>query len=92
MSTLNISERISLDAPAEVVWSLLVDPTRMVGCLPGAEITGQDDDRTYSGALRVKVGAVTIAYRGKIVLRRSTRRHVISALSARAERSRDRAL
>ena len=67
MSTLNISERISLDAPAEVVWSLLVDPTRMVGCLPGAEITGQDDDRTYSGALKVKVGAVTVAYRGKIV-------------------------
>ena len=67
MATLNISERISLDAPPEVVWALLVDPTRMVTCLPGAEITGKEDDRTYSGALKVKVGAVTVAYRGKIV-------------------------
>jgi len=67
MSTLNISERITLDASPDVVWTLLVDPRRMVACLPGAEITGQDDDRTYLGALKVKVGAVTIAYRGKIV-------------------------
>ena len=67
MSTLNIRESFSLDAPAEVAWKLLIDPTRMVGCLPGAELTGQDDDRTYSGALKVKVGAVTVSYRGKIV-------------------------
>ena len=78
MATLNISERFSLDAPVEVVWTLLVDPTRMVACLPGAEITGQDDDRTYSGALKVKVGAVTVAYRGKFVFEEidETARHI----------------
>ena len=68
MSKLSLTESFSLDAPPEVVWKLLIDPTRMVACLPGAELTGQDDDRTYSGAVRVKVGSVSVSYRGTIVL------------------------
>ena len=38
----------------------------MVDCLPGAEITGQEGERTYLGAMKVKVGAVTVSYRGKL--------------------------
>lgn len=66
MSTLKIQERFSLDAPPELVWSHLIDPARMVDCLPGAEITGQEGERTYLGAMKVKVGAVTVSYRGKL--------------------------
>lgn len=66
MSTLKLQERFSLDAPPELVWDSLVDPTRTVVCLPGAELTGQEDERTYSGAMKVKVGAVTVSYRGTI--------------------------
>lgn len=66
MSTLNIQERFSLDDAPELVWAYLIDPVRTVVCLPGAEITGQDDDGTYSGAMKVKVGAVTVSYRGNL--------------------------
>jgi uncharacterized protein len=67
MANLHIQERFTLDADPELVWSYLVDPTRIVVCLPGAELLGQEGDRTYSGAVKVKVGAVTMAYRGKVV-------------------------
>ena len=66
VSTLKIQEGFSLDAPPELVWDYLIDPERTVACLPGAEITGQEDERTYIGAMKVKVGAVTVSYRGKL--------------------------
>ena len=66
VSTLKSQERFSLDAPPALVWDHLVDPARTVDCLPGAEITGQEDERTYLGAMKVKVGAVTVSYRGKL--------------------------
>ena len=67
MSTLKIQERFTLPSPKALVWEHLTDPTKTVACLPGAEITGQDDERTYSGTVKVKVGAVAISYRGQVV-------------------------
>lgn len=63
-----IEERFAVQAPVERVWSYLVDPRRVVGCLPGAELTEVVDDRTFHGAVKVKVGPVTVAYQGRVVL------------------------
>ncbi len=67
MSTLTIQERFSLDATPEEVWSFLIDPSKVVTCLPGAELTGQKDENTYEGAVKVKVGAITMSYKGTAV-------------------------
>lgn len=67
MSSLSIEERFTLDAPPGVVWSLLTDPERVVDCLPGAELTGQEDERTYEGSVKVSAGPVTVAYKGTAV-------------------------
>jgi hypothetical protein len=67
MANVRIQERFMLAAAPDLVWSYLVDPARIVVCIPGAELLGQDDEKTYSGAVKVKVGAVTMAYRGKMV-------------------------
>ena len=40
----------------EQVWSLLSDPRRVAACVPGAKITEQVDEKTYKGAISVKVG------------------------------------
>ena len=66
MSTLKIQERFALEAAPELVWEYLVDPERTVRCLPGAELTEKEDDETYAGTVKVKVGAVSMSYRGKI--------------------------
>ena len=67
MSQLTIKETFTLDASPERVWAHLLDPEKIVVCLPGAELTGREDDRTYTGAVRVKVGALSLSYKGRVV-------------------------
>jgi carbon monoxide dehydrogenase subunit G len=63
---ITLDQRFALDAPVDLVWSLLTDPLRIVGCLPGAAITACVDARTYDGTINLKVGPVTAAYKGRI--------------------------
>lgn len=63
-----IEERFAVQAPAEAVWAYVTDPRRVVTCLPGAELTEVVDARTFRGAVRVKVGPVTVSYRGRVQL------------------------
>ena len=50
--------------PPERAWQFLIDPTQVVRCLPGAELTETVDARTYRGRVKVKVGPVSTAYDG----------------------------
>lgn len=61
----SITESFEVDAPPDRVWSFLIDPAQVVQCLPGAELLEQQDERTFVGRMRVKVGPVTAAFRGK---------------------------
>ncbi len=66
MSSLKIEERFTIDAPAEEVWRFLIDPARVVVCLPGAQLDSTDDDGAYHGGVKVRVGAVTVQYKGSM--------------------------
>lgn len=63
-----VEERFAVQAPAEAVWAYLTDPRRVVTCLPGAELTEVIDPRTFNGTVKVKVGPVTVSYRGRVQL------------------------
>jgi len=63
-------QTFELDAPVDLVWAYLIDPYLIVGCLPGAAITGRVDARTYTGTMSVKLGLVTAAYAGKVTFER----------------------
>ncbi len=63
---IRIEERFHVNAAVEPVWDFLVDPRRVVTCLPGAELAEVIDERTFHGDVKVKVGAVTVTYRGRI--------------------------
>jgi uncharacterized protein len=65
---IHIEERFRVNAPVQAVWEYLVDPRRVVGCLPGAELTEVVDDRTFNGAVKVKVGTITVSYKGRVRL------------------------
>jgi len=60
-----IEERFEVQAPVERVWKYLIDPARVVQCLPGAELLESQDDRTFLGAIKVKVGPLSMSYRGQ---------------------------
>ncbi len=62
---ITIEKRFALDVPPEQVWAFLVDPYRVVSVLPGAEVTEKIDDRTYTGAIALKVGPVRASFRGQ---------------------------
>ncbi|HEY6930179.1 MAG TPA: SRPBCC family protein [Thermoanaerobaculia bacterium] len=63
---LEISKVFTIDAPKNAVWDFLTDPYRVARCLPGAAITGKQDDQSYTGTITVKVGPVSASYKGKI--------------------------
>ena len=62
--SLNIRESFQVRVPPERVWHFLIDPARVVRCLPGAELTETVDERTYRGRVKVKVGPISTAYEG----------------------------
>ncbi len=65
---IRIEERFVVRAPAGRVWDFMVDPRRVVGCVPGGELRRVVDARTYDGAIRVAVGPLALAYRGRVRL------------------------
>ncbi len=65
---IRIEERFRVQAPVQAVWEYLVDPRRVVTCLPGAELTEVVDERTFLGAVKVKVGTITVRYNGRVRL------------------------
>ena len=60
-----IEERFEVQAPVERVWEYLIDPARVVQCLPGAELLETQDERTFLGAIKVKVGPLSMSYKGQ---------------------------
>jgi len=60
-----IEERFEVQAPVERVWQYLIDPKRVVHCLPGAELLEQRDDGSFVGAIKVRVGPLSMSYKGQ---------------------------
>ena len=63
---MKLEQSFEVDAPIEQVWTALIDLEKVAPCLPGAAITGHDDDGTYHGEFQVKLGPTTASYRGTI--------------------------
>jgi carbon monoxide dehydrogenase subunit G len=63
-----IAEHFHVAAPVDVVWAYLIDPRRVVQCLPGAELTDARDDHTFAGKVKIKVGPVVASYSGTATL------------------------
>jgi carbon monoxide dehydrogenase subunit G len=63
---MKLEQSFEVQAPIAHVWEALIDLERVAPCLPGAAITGRDEDGTYHGTFQVKLGPATAAYRGTI--------------------------
>ena len=66
--SIRIEEVFEIQAHPDRVWSYLTDPRQVVHCLPGAELTSVQDETTFLGRVKVKVGPISTAYAGKVVL------------------------
>lgn len=63
---IEIQEKFEIEAPADQVWQFVSTPELVVGCLPGASLAEVVDERNFLGRVKIKLGAVTAAYKGKI--------------------------
>jgi len=61
-----IEEEFEVRAPVQKVWEYLIDPAKVVVCIPGAELLEALDERTFVGAVKVKVGPMTMSYKGRM--------------------------
>jgi carbon monoxide dehydrogenase subunit G len=59
-------QSFDLAAPLEQVWAALIDVERVAPCLPGASVTGHNDDGSYTGEFKVKIGPTSAAYSGRL--------------------------
>jgi carbon monoxide dehydrogenase subunit G len=66
--SIRIEEVFEIQAHPDRVWAYLTDPRQVVQCLPGAELTSVQDDVTFLGRVKVKVGPIVAAYAGKVIL------------------------
>jgi carbon monoxide dehydrogenase subunit G len=78
-----LEQSFEVDAPIEQVWTALIDLEKVAPCLPGAAITGHDEDGTYHGEFQVKLGPTTASYRGTIRIESADHETHTATLAAR---------
>ena len=56
----------TVPAPVDETWTTLLDLERVAPCMPGAEVLEQTGDNAYKVGIRVKVGPISMTYRGQV--------------------------
>ena len=54
--------------PRPQLWDLLLDVERVAKCFPGAQEVVPNEDGSYSGSLKVRVGPVSLGMSGNLVI------------------------
>jgi carbon monoxide dehydrogenase subunit G len=80
---MKLEQTFEVQAPLAQVWAALNDLERVAPCLPGAAITGHDEDGTYHGTFTVKLGPMTAAYNGTIKIEEADEATHTATLKAR---------
>ena len=63
---MKLEQSFEVAAPLDRVWEALIDVEQVAPSLPGAAITGRNDDGSYNGTFTIKIGPTTAAYTGKL--------------------------
>lgn len=63
---MELKNSFEVEATRESSWDFLLDPERVTPCIPGAELLKVTDDGTWHVKAKVKLGPVTMHYRGKV--------------------------
>jgi carbon monoxide dehydrogenase subunit G len=63
-----ITTRFELSAPVEAAWAYLLDVQKIANCVPGASLTQVIDDHTFDGKIEIKLGPISVGYKGRVTL------------------------
>jgi uncharacterized protein len=84
---MRLEHEFTVPTGVEEVWRTLLDIERVAPCMPGASVTAVEGD-SVEGVVRVKVGPVTLTYKGTAVFqeRNAAAHRVVLAASGREAR------
>ncbi|MFK0150895.1 SRPBCC family protein [Streptomyces sp. NPDC090493] len=84
---MELHHEFSVPVPVDDAWRALLDIERVAPCLPGA-VVEDFDGRTVTGSVKVRVGPVTVTYRGTAVFEEQdgTAHRMVLAASGRETR------
>jgi uncharacterized protein len=85
---MKLRNEFTVGADPETVWRTLLDMEGVAGCLPGATIEATGEENTYEGSMRLRIGPMTVSYRGTATLSEvddDARRAVISLRAREAK-------
>ena len=55
-------------APADEVWQALMNVERVAPCMPGAEVLEQTGQDSYKVGIKIKLGPISMLYRGEVTI------------------------
>lgn len=85
---MRFENQFEVAAPLEEVWEAVLDFERVAPTVPGAQILEQTDENTYKVAIKVKVGPMSITYKGEVEITERDEQAHRAVMKARAKESR----
>ncbi len=85
---MEFENRFDLEVPIEQVWDAMLDIERVAPCVPGAEVLERKGDDAFEVGIKVKVGPVSMQYRGQVEIVDKDPASHSAVMSARARESR----
>lgn len=82
---IELKEEFEVAAPIDEVWKFLMDPQRMIVCLPGAAVTEIVDEKQFIGSVKLKIGAITAKYNGTITYTTADQSEYLCVMLAEAK-------
>jgi carbon monoxide dehydrogenase subunit G len=84
---MKLSNEITVPAPIDEAWELMLDVARVAPCLPGASIEGSEGDE-YKGSMKVKIGPIVSQFQGTLQIDEANEEARRAVMSAKARDSR----
>jgi uncharacterized protein len=63
-----ITEKFTINAPADDVWTLFTEPVVVASCIPGVTLGLVDKDGSYQGTMVIRFGPTKLTLRGQATL------------------------
>jgi uncharacterized protein len=85
---MRFENQFDVDSPIESVWDAVLDVERVAPTVPGAQVLERTGDDAYKVAIKVKVGPMSMTYRGQVEIAERDDESHRAVMKARAKEAR----